>query len=68
LLCFVFSPFLQVFAEQPEKFDPRDYLGPGREAIASLVASKMTAFGCAGHAGDFVPMTLEEARRHYYNL
>jgi len=56
----------RVFVEAPEKFDPRDYLGPGREAIAELVASKMEAFGQAGHANDYEPMTLEQAKEKYY--
>lgn len=58
----------KVFAEQPDKFDPRDYLGPGRQAIADMVASKMRDFGCAGHAQDYVPISLDEARRRYYGL
>ncbi len=57
----------KVFTESPEKFDPRDYLGPGREAIAELVASKMQAFGQAGHAHDYQPMTLEQAKEKYYS-
>jgi len=31
-------------------FDPREYLGPGREAIKAIVARKMQALGCAGKA------------------
>ncbi len=31
----------QVFVEHPEYFDPRQYLGPGRLAIKSMVAHKM---------------------------
>jgi fructose-bisphosphate aldolase, class II len=56
----------KVFTESPEKFDPRDYLGPAREVMAELVASKMEAFGQAGHAGDYQPMSLEEAKKEYY--
>ncbi|MBU0758588.1 MAG: class II fructose-1,6-bisphosphate aldolase [Nanoarchaeota archaeon] len=55
----------RVFTETPEKFDPRDYLGPGRDAIAELVASKMEAFGTAGHAGDYEPKTLEDMKEEY---
>ncbi|KAL0246811.1 hypothetical protein GEMRC1_008018 [Eukaryota sp. GEM-RC1] len=40
----------KVFVEQPDKFDPRDYLKPAREDMAKLVASKMIAFGQAGKA------------------
>ncbi len=31
-------------------FDPRNYLGPGREAVRAIVARKMQALGCAGKA------------------
>jgi fructose-bisphosphate aldolase class II len=31
-------------------FDPRKYLGPGREAVKAIVARKMQALGCAGKA------------------
>ena len=29
----------KVFAESPEKFDPRDYLKPAREAMKELIAA-----------------------------
>lgn len=32
----------RVFDEKPAEFDPRKYLGPGREAIKGLVAHKIT--------------------------
>ncbi len=57
----------KVFIESPEKFDPRDYLGPGREAIKKLLITKMQAFGQAGHAGDYEPMTIEQAKEKYYS-
>lgn len=50
----------KVFAETPEKFDPRDYLGPARDALTQLVARKMKELGTAGHAGDFTPKTLQD--------
>jgi fructose-bisphosphate aldolase class II len=42
----------KVFAESPEKFDPRDYLKPAREAMKKVCVDRMTAFGQAGHAAD----------------
>ena len=48
----------KVFAETPEKFDPRDYLKPAREAMAKVVAVRMTQFGQAGHAGDYKPIPI----------
>ncbi len=40
----------QVFAETPEKFDPRDYLKPAREAMKKVCIARMQAFGQAGQA------------------
>lgn len=40
----------KVFAESPEKFDPRDYLKPARAAMKAVCVARMTAFGQAGHA------------------
>ena len=38
----------KVFAESPEKFDPRDYLKPARDAMKKVCVARMTAFGQAG--------------------
>jgi fructose-bisphosphate aldolase class II len=40
----------QVFCETPGEFDPRKYLGPGREAIKKMVKHKLHVLGCAGKA------------------
>jgi len=40
----------QVFAEKPQEFDPRKYLGPGRDAIREMVRHKLQVLGCAGKA------------------
>lgn len=40
----------QVFAEKPDEFDPRKYLGPGRDAIKEVVKHKLQVLGCAGKA------------------
>jgi fructose-bisphosphate aldolase class II len=42
----------QVFAEIPGEFDPRKYLGPGREAIKEMVKHKLHVVGCAGKASE----------------
>ncbi len=55
----------KVFAETPEKFDPRDYLKPAREAMKKVVALRMTQFGQAGHAGDYSPLPLELIKQRY---
>ncbi len=55
----------KVFAETPEKFDPRDYLKPARAAMQALIAERMRDFGQAGHAGDYEPLSLAQMRERY---
>ncbi|MBI3970693.1 MAG: fructose-bisphosphate aldolase class II [Chloroflexi bacterium] len=55
----------RIFHEEPAVFDPREYLGPARDAIYRVVKARMEAFGSAGHNDDYAPTTLEEARRLY---
>lgn len=55
----------EVFATQPDKFDPRDYLGPARELVCQVVKSKMNDFGTAGHGSDYKPITLEDTKKLY---
>jgi fructose-bisphosphate aldolase class II len=40
----------KVLMEAPEKFDPRDYLKPAREAMKRVCVARMIAFGQAGQA------------------
>jgi len=40
----------KVLAEDPTKFDPRDYLKPAREAMKQVCINRMTSFGQAGNA------------------
>jgi fructose-bisphosphate aldolase class II len=51
--------------EHPEEFDPRSYLKPARAAMQQVIAARMTAFGQAGHAGDYEPIPLAEMRERY---
>ncbi len=55
----------KVLAEQPEKFDPRDYMKPARDAMKKVVAQRMVQFGQAGHAGDYAPLPLSEMAKKY---
>ena len=55
----------KVFAQTPEKFDPRDYLAPARDALKNLIITKMKDFGTAGHAGDYAPMSLADMKKIY---
>jgi fructose-bisphosphate aldolase class II len=52
----------KVLAEQPEKFDPRDWLKPARQAAYEVFKARMIAFGQAGHATDYQTMTLEDMK------
>jgi fructose-bisphosphate aldolase, class II len=40
----------KLFAESPEKFDPRDYMVPARAAMKEVCKARMIAFGQAGQA------------------
>jgi fructose-bisphosphate aldolase class II len=40
----------KVLSETPEKFDPRDYLKPARDAMKKVCIARMTSFGQAGQA------------------
>ena len=55
----------KVFAETPEKFDPRDYMKPAREALAQLVAKKMRELGTAGGADKIKQQSLEDMKKFY---
>jgi fructose-bisphosphate aldolase, class II len=55
----------RVFAETPEKFDPRDYLKPARDAMKQVCIDRMTAFGQAGNAPKIKPVSCEEFAAFY---
>ncbi len=55
----------EVFATTPEKFDPREYLGPAREAMKAICVDRMVAFGQAGHAPKIKPVTCKEMIAFY---
>lgn len=40
----------EVLAADPDVYDPRKYLGPGREAIKETVIGKMREFGSSQKA------------------
>ena len=40
----------EVFATKPGEFDPRNYLGPARDAIVGMVKRKLHMLNCAGKA------------------
>jgi fructose-bisphosphate aldolase, class II len=55
----------KVFAETPEKFDPRDYLKPARESMKKICVERMTAFGQAGKAPKIKPVSCAEFASKY---
>ena len=55
----------KVLAESPDKFDPRDYLKPAREAMRQVCKDRMVAFGQAGQASKVKPVATREFARFY---
>jgi fructose-bisphosphate aldolase, class II len=55
----------KVFAESPEKFDPRDYLKPARDAMKKVCIDRMTAFGQAGWAPKIKPVSADKFASYY---
>jgi len=55
----------KVFAESPEKFDPRDYLKPAREAMRDVCKERMIAFGQAGNAPKIKCISCETMAKRY---
>jgi fructose-bisphosphate aldolase class II len=55
------------FAENPSKFDPRDYLKMAREAAKKVCVARYLAFGCEGQAAKIKPVPLEKMAERYRN-
>jgi fructose-bisphosphate aldolase class II len=55
----------KVFAEAPEKFDPRDYLKPAREAMKKVCVARMTSFGQAGWGSKIKPVSIDKFASYY---
>ncbi|MGI4856359.1 MAG: class II fructose-bisphosphate aldolase [Janthinobacterium lividum] len=53
------------FAENPSKFDPRDFLKPARIAAKQVCLDRYVAFGCEGQAGKIKPMSLDKMAERY---
>jgi len=45
-------------AQQPDKFDPRDFLKPAREAATQICRQRYEEFGCAGQGSKIRPQAL----------
>ncbi len=55
----------QYFAQYPDKFDPRDYLKPAREAAKAIVVQRYTQFNAAGQASKIKPVALSVMTTRY---
>jgi len=53
------------FAENPSKFDPREYLKPAREAAKIICKQRYQQFGCEGQAGKIKSLPLTDVARRY---
>ncbi len=52
-------------AENPDKFDPRDFLKPAREAAKQICKQRYVEFGCEGQAPKIKPVGLSDVARRY---
>ncbi|HTH43645.1 MAG TPA: class II fructose-bisphosphate aldolase [Oxalicibacterium sp.] len=52
-------------AENPSKFDPRDYLKPAKEAAKLVCKARFVAFGCEGQAAKIKPLSLDKMAEKY---
>ncbi|WP_157271972.1 class II fructose-bisphosphate aldolase [Azohydromonas aeria] len=52
-------------AENPDKFDAREWLKPAREAAKQVCKQRYLEFGCEGQAGKIKPVSMEEIARQY---
>ncbi|MEM7231689.1 MAG: class II fructose-bisphosphate aldolase [Planctomycetota bacterium] len=55
----------KVLAQNPEKFDPRDYLKPARAAMKDVCVARMTSFGQAGNASKIRAISLADMAKTY---
>ena len=51
--------------QYPDKFDPRDYLKPAREAARLICRQRYLEFGCEGQAAKIKPMALPAMAQRY---
>ncbi len=53
------------FAQNPDKFDPREYLKPAREAAKAICKQRYLEFNCEGQASKIHPLTLHQVAQRY---
>ena len=52
-------------AENPEKFDAREWLKPAREAALKICRQRYIEFGCEGQAGKIKAVTMTDMAKRY---
>jgi fructose-bisphosphate aldolase class II len=52
-------------SENPEKFDPRDFLKPAREAAKKICRERYLQFGCEGQAAKIAAQSLAHVAKRY---
>jgi fructose-bisphosphate aldolase class II len=52
-------------AENPDKFDAREWLKPAREAAKAVCKARYQQFGCEGQAGKIKAQSLEQIAQRY---
>ena len=52
-------------AQNPDKFDPRDFLKPAREAARQICKQRYLEFNCEGQAAKIKPLPLSAVARRY---
>jgi fructose-bisphosphate aldolase, class II len=52
-------------AENPEKFDAREWLRPAREAAKAICKQRYLEFGCEGQAAKIKPQALSQVAQRY---
>ncbi len=55
----------QFLAQNPDKFDAREWLKPAREAAMSICKQRYLEFGCEGQAPKIKPVGLGDVARQY---
>lgn len=58
----------KVFATNPSEFDPRKYLAPGVDAMATVCKDRYERFGSAGMASKITPVPLSEMANCYVSV
>jgi len=55
----------EALAGEPAEWDPRHATKAARQGMREVVAERMRQFGQAGHAADYLPLSLERMRERY---